>query len=76
MGRTLPARWRAPHMLAQPLVHILPPNIYRPPAEALQALHEAGQRASASGVMGGQIRTDADLDVLLQICIAVGGEGP
>ena len=49
-----------------------PPSV----ARLLQALHEAGQRASASGVMGGQIRTDADLDVLLQICIAVGGEGP
>ena len=42
----------------------------------LEALQAAGLRASASGVMGGQIRTDADLDVLLQICIAIGGEGP
>ena len=46
-----------------------------PVAEMVQALRNAGQSASASGVMGGQIRTNADLQLLLQLCRAR-GEGP
>ena len=48
-----------------------------PPAlgRLVQALQAAGYRASASGVMRGQVRTDAELPELLQICTSLRGEG-
>ena len=48
-----------------------------PPAlgPLVQALQAAGYRASASGVMPGQVRTDAELPQLLQICASLRGEG-
>ena len=48
-----------------------------PPAlgALVQALQVAGYRASASGVMPGQVRTDAELTQLLQICTSLQGEG-
>ena len=48
-----------------------------PPAlgALVQALQVAGYRASASGVMPGQVRTDAELPQLLQICTSLQGEG-
>ena len=48
-----------------------------PPAlgPLVQALQAAGYRASASGVMPGQVRTDAELPQLLQICTSLQGEG-
>ena len=48
------------------------PPALGPLVEALQA---AGYRASASGVMPGQVRTDAELPQLLQICTSLRGEG-
>ena len=48
-----------------------------PPAlgRLVQALHAEGYRASASGVMPAQVRTDAELPQLLQICTSLRGEG-
>ena len=48
-----------------------------PPAlgPLVQALQAVGYRASASGVMPGQVRTDAELPQLLQICASLRGEG-
>ena len=48
-----------------------------PPAlgPLVQALQAAGYRASASGVMPGQVRTDAELPELLQICTSLRVEG-
>jgi tRNA (guanine26-N2/guanine27-N2)-dimethyltransferase len=48
-----------------------------PPAlgPLVKALQAAGYRASASGVMAGQVRTDAELPKLLQICTSLRGEG-
>ncbi|AII48757.1 N2,N2-dimethylguanosine tRNA methyltransferase [Synechococcus sp. KORDI-52] len=48
-----------------------------PPAlgRLVRALQAAGHRASASGVMPGQVRTDAELPELLQICTSLRGEG-
>ena len=42
--------------------------------QLLHALHAEGYRASPSGVMPGQVRTDADLPELLQICSSIGEE--
>ena len=46
-----------------------------PLGRLVQALHEAGHRASASGVMPAQVRTDAELPELLQICSSLRPEG-
>ena len=48
-----------------------------PPPLALlvQALRKAGYRSTASGVMPGQVRTNADLPDLLQICSSLRGVG-
>ena len=46
-----------------------------PPLEQLlRALHAEGHWACPSGVMPGQVRTDADLPELLQICSSIGEE--
>ena len=48
-----------------------------PPLQQLvEALCTQGYRAWPSGVMAGQVRTDADLPELLQICSNLRGEGP
>jgi len=48
-----------------------------PPLRRLvAALRAEGYKAWPSGVMAGQVRTDADLPELLQICVTVQGEGP
>tara|TARA_B100001287_G_C22213047_1_gene313388 strand:+ start:106 stop:441 length:336 start_codon:yes stop_codon:yes gene_type:complete len=39
--------------------------------DLVQALRQKGHQASASGLMGGQIRTDADFPDLLQTCSAL-----
>lgn len=44
-------------------------------ARLVQALHAEGYRASASGVMPAQVRTDAELPQLLQICTSLRGKG-
>ena len=46
-----------------------------PLGRLVRALHAAGYRASASGVMPGQVRTDAELPELLQICTSLRVEG-
>ena len=46
-----------------------------PLGQLVQALHEAGHRASASGIMPAQVRTDAELPELLQICSSLRPEG-
>ena len=47
-----------------------------PPLQRLvDALRSHGHQAWPSGVMAGQVRTDADLPELLQICATVQGEG-
>ncbi len=46
-----------------------------PLGRLVQALQAAGYRASASGVMSGQVRTDAELPELLQICTSLRVEG-
>ena len=47
-----------------------------PPATAMvvQALQRGGHDAAISGVMAGQVRTDASLTELLQLCRVLGGE--
>ena len=47
-----------------------------PPATAMvvQALQRGGHDAAISGVMPGQVRTDASLTELLQLCRVLGGE--
>ena len=45
-----------------------------PPA-LVQQLQDAGHQACISGVMPGQLRTDAELPELLQICCNAKGEG-
>ena len=47
-----------------------------PPATAVvvEALQRSGHEAAISGVMAGQIRTDASLTELLQLCRVLGGE--
>ncbi len=67
-----PARVWSTAELASRLGLSGPPSV----SALVQALRDAGQLASVSGVMGGQIRTNADLQMLLQLCSAVGGEGP
>lgn len=48
-----------------------------PPLNQLvQALHRKGFQAFASGLMAGQVRTDAALPVLLQTCSELRREGP
>ena len=48
-----------------------------PPLNRLvQALHRKGFQAFASGLMAGQLRTDAALPVLLQTCSELRREGP
>ena len=49
-----------------------------PPALAalVAALRTQGHHAHASGVMAGQLRTDAPLAVLLQQCVDLAAEGP
>ena len=49
-----------------------------PPALAalVAALRTQGHHAQASGVMAGQLRTDAPLAVLLQQCVDLAAEGP
>lgn len=48
-----------------------------PPAltSLVQQLQDAGHQACVSGVMPGQLRTDAELPELLQICCNAKGEG-
>ena len=45
-----------------------------PLGQLIRALHAQGHRASPSAVMPGQVRTDADLPELLQICSSIGEE--
>ena len=48
-----------------------------PPLQRLvEALRTQGHQAWTSRVMAGQVRTDADLPELLQICSKLRGEGP
>ena len=48
-----------------------PPRV----ADLVEALRSAGHQAWPSSVMAGQVRTDADLPELLQLCVGLRSEG-
>jgi tRNA (guanine26-N2/guanine27-N2)-dimethyltransferase len=43
--------------------------------QLVTAVRQAGFQAYPSGVMAGQVRTDADLTVLLRLCADLRAEG-
>jgi len=67
----MPARIWPTDELSRRLGMAGPPRV----ADLVEALRSAGHQAWPSSVMAGQVRTDADLPELLQLCVGLRSEG-